>query len=131
MDTSQQKNKALLPGDAIEAIAYLDDQSDFDSIINVQSCYVVNNYASTPQRRYMPAVPHKSCLRIGKVTSFVPITNCNIPDHYYSFADFSVLEIRMRPQKMLTDYIGRIEKNEHTTTRSGKKLKKITIKDER
>ncbi|KAI7749213.1 hypothetical protein M8C21_004497 [Ambrosia artemisiifolia] len=89
-------------GDAIEAIAHIDSQSYFDSIITVQSCYIVNNYISQPQRRYMPAVPHKASIRFGRRASFVPITNCNIPDHYYNFADFKVLEIRMRPQKMLT-----------------------------
>ncbi|KAI7749212.1 hypothetical protein M8C21_004496, partial [Ambrosia artemisiifolia] len=53
-------------GDAIEAIAHIDSQSYFDSIITVQSCYIVNNYISQPQRRYMPAVPHKASIRFGR-----------------------------------------------------------------
>ncbi|MFS7948884.1 hypothetical protein Hanom_Chr06g00565071 [Helianthus anomalus] len=41
--------------------------------------------------RYQPTVPHGAALRIRKRTTFEPIANTNVSDHYYNFATYAAL----------------------------------------
>ncbi|KAD4583998.1 hypothetical protein E3N88_21599 [Mikania micrantha] len=123
-------------GHAIEAAADLSREKDFDSIIDVGSCYMVNNYVAIPCRSYMPAVPHQASLRIGKRATFTPLLNENLPTHYYNFATYIDLPTRMEFPKRLTgfpfiDYIGRVEYVSRIMVRAGKILRKIAIQDDR
>ncbi|MFS7955205.1 putative nucleic acid-binding, replication factor A [Helianthus anomalus] len=107
------------------------EKARLDSIIRIQSCYIVDKYISLDQKTYNPAVPHKACLKLGKRATFVPVFNDQIPDHYYNFATFDELKDRATPPKMLTDYIGRVEDTDNPTTRAGTRLKKVIIQDTR
>ncbi|KAM0016246.1 putative replication protein A, OB [Helianthus debilis subsp. tardiflorus] len=118
-------------GDAIEAVADVTKAEYFDSIIDVQHCYTVDKYVSSPQRQYMPSVPHVASLKIGKRATFTPLLDKDIPNYHYNFATYDDLTPRMNPPKLLTDYIGRIEKVSPIMFRTGKKLRKIIIQDER
>ncbi|KAF5801613.1 putative nucleic acid-binding protein [Helianthus annuus] len=118
-------------GDAIQATAAMGEKARLDSIIRIQSCYIVDKYISLDQKTYNPAVPHKACLKLGKRATFVPVFNDQIPDHYYNFATFDELKDRATPPKMLTDYIGRVEDTDNPTTRAGTRLKKVVIQDTR
>ncbi|KAD4981775.1 hypothetical protein E3N88_18446 [Mikania micrantha] len=117
-------------GDAIEAVADLDHEVYFDSVIVLQTCYIVNNYISVPSRTYMPSVQHEASLRIGKRATFKPLFGKDLPCSYYKFASYNDLEARMEVPKLLTDYIGRIERTSGIIKRAGKTLQKITILDE-
>ncbi|KAL8259396.1 hypothetical protein R6Q59_027349 [Mikania micrantha] len=114
-------------GDAIEAVADLDHEIYFDSVIVLQRCYIVNNYISVPSRTYMSAVQHHACLRIGKRAKFEPLFGKEIPAYYYKFASYNDLEARMKLPRLLTDYIGRIKRTSGIIKRAGKTLQKLTI----
>ncbi|KAF5790424.1 hypothetical protein HanXRQr2_Chr09g0383081 [Helianthus annuus] len=118
-------------GDAIEAVADVTKVEYFDSLINVQHCYTVDKYVSSPQRQYMPSAPHVASLKIRKKATFTPLLDKDIPTYYYNFATYDDLAPRMKPPKLLTDYIGRVEEVSPIMFRSGKKLRKIIIQDER
>ncbi|KAD5317255.1 hypothetical protein E3N88_17201 [Mikania micrantha] len=132
----QEKNPELcylfvdIHGDAIEAVADLDHEVYFDSLIVLQTCYIVNNYISVPSRTYMPSVQHQASLRIGKRATFKPLFGKDLPCYYYKFASYNDLEARMEVPKLLTDYIGRIERTSGIIKRAGKTLQKISILDE-
>ncbi|KAD6453181.1 hypothetical protein E3N88_07886 [Mikania micrantha] len=123
-------------GHAIEAVADLSREKIFDSIIDVGSCYTVNNYVAIQCRSYMPAMPHQASLRIGKRATFTPLLNENLPPHYYNFATYTDLPTRMEFPKRLTgfpfiDYIGRVEDVSRIMVREEKTLRKISIQDDR
>ncbi|XP_035844710.1 uncharacterized protein LOC110938089 isoform X3 [Helianthus annuus] len=120
-----------LHGDAIEAVADVTKAEYFDSLIKVQHCYTVDKYVSSPSRQYMPSVPHVASLKIGKRATFTPLLDKDIPNYHYNFATYDDLAPRMKPPKLLTYYIGRIEEVSPIMYRSGKKLRKIVIQDER
>ncbi|KAL8260742.1 hypothetical protein R6Q59_028695 [Mikania micrantha] len=91
--------------DAIEAVADLDHETYFDSIIVVQNCYTVNMYISVSSRTYMPSVQYESSHRIGKTTSFDPLFGKELPTYYYKSASYNDLESRMEMSKLLTCFI--------------------------
>lgn len=134
------------------------NEGHFEFIINLQSCYTVDKYVSLPATTYMPAVQHRASLKIGKMATFTPLYGKDLPTHYYNFASYTDLPARMKLPKLLTgkitsklqnnfnsrtsylcsqnlcfstDYIGRIENVTEVMKRSGKRLIKITIQDER
>ncbi|MFS7931920.1 hypothetical protein Hanom_Chr04g00361661 [Helianthus anomalus] len=80
------------------------EKARLDSIICIQSCYIVDKYISLDQKTYNPAVPHKACLTLGKRATFVPVFNDQIPDHYYNFATFDELKDRGLHRKCLQVY---------------------------
>ncbi|MFS7981546.1 hypothetical protein Hanom_Chr10g00952261 [Helianthus anomalus] len=91
-----------LLGDAIEAVADVTKAEYFDSLINVQHCYTVDKYVSSPLRQYMPSAPHVASLKIGKRATFTPLLDKDIPNYHYNFATYDDLAPRMKTPKLLT-----------------------------
>ncbi|KAJ0525645.1 hypothetical protein HanRHA438_Chr09g0394731 [Helianthus annuus] len=89
-------------GVAVEAVADVTKAEYFDSLINVEHCYTVDKYVSSPQRQYMPSVPHVASLKIGKRATFTPLLDKDIPTYHYNFATYDDLAPRMKPPKLLT-----------------------------
>ncbi|KAL3633827.1 hypothetical protein CASFOL_022589 [Castilleja foliolosa] len=117
-------------GDCIEATAEVKDIEYFDSIIQLQSCYKVSGYICTSPRTYMATVEHRASLVIGRKAKFDPVTNSNIPTTYFNFATYESIKTRIKDTKLLTDYIGRVEKNYMQSTGTGKLLQKTLLQDE-
>ncbi|KAL3627397.1 hypothetical protein CASFOL_028760 [Castilleja foliolosa] len=65
-----------------------------------------------------------------KKARFDPAPDLSIPDVYFNFATYDALKNRVKNARLLTDYIGRVETNSLRTTRTGKILRKILIRDE-
>ncbi|KAL8223448.1 hypothetical protein R6Q57_018923 [Mikania cordata] len=120
-----------LEGDAIEAIVDSKEEKYFDTIITIQSCYTITKYLSIPSRTYMAVVPHQTSLKIGKRASFEDLLHNDIPTYYYNFTSYNDLGSRLKNHKLLTDYMGRVEKIRTVTTKSGKQLTKILLQDVR
>ncbi|KAI7738920.1 hypothetical protein M8C21_031806 [Ambrosia artemisiifolia] len=98
-------------GDAIEASADADEVEYYDSIIKLSSCYRVTGFICTNRRPYMSTVNHEASLIIGKKAQFDPIPGLDIPTVYFNFATYEQLNDRVKDNKILTDYIGRVESN--------------------
>ncbi|KAL3633809.1 hypothetical protein CASFOL_022571 [Castilleja foliolosa] len=117
-------------GDDIEATAEVKHIEYFDSVINLQSCYKMSGYICTGPRTYMATVDHSASLVIGQKAKFYPVTNPNIPTVYFKFATYETIKTRIKCAKLLTDYIGRVEKNSLRSTSTGKQLQKTRLQDE-
>ncbi|KAL3644190.1 hypothetical protein CASFOL_012122 [Castilleja foliolosa] len=117
-------------GDCIEATAEVKHIEHFDSIIQLLSCYKVSGYIATSPRTYMATVDHPASLVIGQKAIFHPEPDLSIPDVYFNFATYDALKNRIKDARLLTDYIGRVEKNSLRSTRTGKTLRKTLIRDE-
>ncbi|KAL3627245.1 Replication factor A protein 1 [Castilleja foliolosa] len=131
MDIKRQKGRDMLSGDSIEATAEVKRGEHFDSVIQVHSCYKVSGYICVGPKTYMATVNHPASLIIGLKARFELITNSNIPNVYFNFSSYDVLKTRIRDAKILTDYIGRVERNASRSTSTGKVLQKILLQDER
>ncbi|KAL3652345.1 hypothetical protein CASFOL_002026 [Castilleja foliolosa] len=117
-------------GDGIEATAEVKHIEYFDSLIQLRSCYKVNRYICTGARTYMATVEHVASLVIGQKTVFEPVTNLDIPSVYFNFATYETIKTRIKDSKLLTDYIGRVEKNSLRSTSTGIQLRKTLIQDD-
>ncbi|KAL3618739.1 hypothetical protein CASFOL_037401 [Castilleja foliolosa] len=117
-------------GDSIEATAELKHGKHFEPLVQVQSCYKVSGYICTGPRPYMATVEHPASLVIGQKARFKPITNDNIPTEYFNFATYDTIKRRIKDQRLLTDYIGRLERNSQRSTGTGKRLQKTRLQDE-
>ncbi|KAL8258305.1 hypothetical protein R6Q59_030346 [Mikania micrantha] len=118
-------------GDAIEAIIDSNEENYFDIIITVHSCYTISKYLCIPSRTYMAVVPRTTSLKIGKRATFEELLHSDIPTYYFNFTSYNGLKSHMNNHKLLTDYIGRVEKIRTVITKSRKQLTKILIEDER
>ncbi|KAL3652114.1 hypothetical protein CASFOL_001795 [Castilleja foliolosa] len=117
-------------GDCIEAVAEVRHVKHFDSIIKLHCCYRVSGYICTGPRMYMATVDHRASLVIGQKARFDPLTDSDIPTAYFQFATYETIQRRIKETKILTDYIGRVEKNSILSTRTGKQLRKTRTRDE-
>ncbi|XP_076897725.1 uncharacterized protein LOC143551098 [Bidens hawaiensis] len=118
-------------GNAIKAVADVTDESYFDSVISVGSCYRVTDTLTVAAKTYQPAVSHEASLSIGRSVVFTPIQNNNIPTYHFEFASYDQLERHTKEQKQLADFIGRIENVTPIHDRGGKPMRKITLQDDR
>ncbi|KAL8254354.1 hypothetical protein R6Q59_032575 [Mikania micrantha] len=105
-------------GYAIEAVADITKEKHFTSLINIGSTYTVDKYIAIPSRAYMPVVSHRTSLRMGNHTTFVPLLKESLPMYYYAFATYEDLPTRMELPKLLTDYIGQIQNISPPTIRA-------------
>ncbi|KAL8251601.1 hypothetical protein R6Q59_035294 [Mikania micrantha] len=103
-----------IQGDAIEGVADAADTDYFDNLITPQLCYTISGYLTTPSRSSMKTVSHAACITLGKAASFVPLTNANIPYHYYDFADYEMLKTRLNDHRLLTGVL-QLESSSATT----------------
>ncbi|KAL3622755.1 hypothetical protein CASFOL_033363 [Castilleja foliolosa] len=117
-------------GDCIEASAELRHIDHFDSVIQLNSYYKVTEYVCVGPRTYMATVDHAASLVIGQKAKFTPIPGSNIPTFHFNFANYDILKGRIKNPKLLTDYIGRVEKNSLRTTRTGKTIRKTLLRDQ-
>ncbi|KAL3637308.1 hypothetical protein CASFOL_019607 [Castilleja foliolosa] len=117
-------------GDCIEATAEAKQVEYFDSIIRLQSCYMVSEFIVTGPRTYMATVEHVASLVIGRKAKFEPANNLEIPTAYFNFATYDTIKTRINDARLLTDYIGRVETNSLWKTSTGKTLRKTLIQDE-
>ncbi|KAL3627547.1 hypothetical protein CASFOL_028910 [Castilleja foliolosa] len=117
-------------GGCIEASAELRHIEYFDSVIQLNSCYRVTEYVCVGPRTYMATVDHAASLVIGQKAKFTPILGSNIPTFHFNFANYDILQARIKNPKLLTDYIGRVEKNSLRTTRTGKTIRKTLLRDQ-
>ncbi|KAL3639923.1 hypothetical protein CASFOL_014891 [Castilleja foliolosa] len=117
-------------GDCIEATADVKHIEYFDSVIQLQSCYKVTGYICIGPRTYMATVDHPASLVIGQKAKFDRTTNDNIPTAYFNFATYDTIKGRIKDSRLLTDYIGRVEKNSMRPTSTGKNLRKTLLQDE-
>ncbi|MFS8033339.1 putative replication protein A, OB [Helianthus anomalus] len=118
-------------GDAIEEIADLNNQSHFESLITLDSCYNVSDYLSDTTRSYMNVVPQTACIRLGLRTSFLQIDdNTTIPHYYYNFVNYDRLRPHISNHLLLTNYIGRMEKASPILNKAQNNLLKITLQDQ-
>ncbi|KAL3618574.1 hypothetical protein CASFOL_037656 [Castilleja foliolosa] len=117
-------------GDGIEATAEVKHIEHFDSLIQLQSCYKVSDYICTGARTYMATVNHAASLVIGEKAVFELIINADIPRFYFNFATYDTIKRRFKDSKLLTDYIGRVQKNFLCSTQKGKQLRKTKIQDD-
>ncbi|KAM0061823.1 putative nucleic acid-binding protein [Helianthus debilis subsp. tardiflorus] len=115
-------------GDGIEATADGDKIEYFDKIIRLQSCYRVTGYVCTKPRDYMATINHPASLIIGKKEKFVPIESAYIPNIYFGFVSYEVLRGRI---KVLTDFIGRVDRNYLRPTGKISAVRKVVLRDER
>ncbi|KAL3619057.1 hypothetical protein CASFOL_036627 [Castilleja foliolosa] len=69
-------------------------------------------------------------LVIGQRATFTSIPGSDIPTVHFNFADYDTLRGSIKNPKLLTDYIGRVEKNLLRTTGTGKTLRKTLLRDE-
>ncbi|KAD2804143.1 hypothetical protein E3N88_37520 [Mikania micrantha] len=79
----------------------------------------------------MAVVPRTTSLKIGKRATFEELLHSDIPTYYFNFTSYNGLKSHMNNHKLLTDYIGRVEKIRTVITKSRKQLTKILIEDER
>ncbi|KAD5317243.1 hypothetical protein E3N88_17189 [Mikania micrantha] len=91
-------------GYAIEAVADITKEKHFTSLINIGSTYTVDKYIAIPSRAYMPVVSHRTSLRMGNHTTFVPLLKESLPMYYYAFATANNIEITLWGEK--ADAIG-------------------------
>ncbi|KAL3629937.1 hypothetical protein CASFOL_026249 [Castilleja foliolosa] len=117
-------------GDCIEATADFKNIEHFDSVIQLFSCYRVTGHICTGPRTYMATVEHPASLVIGQKATFERITNDAIPTVYFNFATHDTIKGRIKQTKLLTDYIGRVEKNYLQSTTKGMQLRKTLLQDE-
>ncbi|XP_076908755.1 uncharacterized protein LOC143565771 [Bidens hawaiensis] len=116
-------------GCAIEATTSTNNKAHFDSVITIQSCYIIDDYVCLSKRPYMPTVGHDASIRLGMIATFTPSSNNNIPDHYFDFATYNELMPITKLPKRLTDFIGRVIDDKHKPVKSTT-LRKIIIIDE-
>ncbi|KAL3627261.1 hypothetical protein CASFOL_028624 [Castilleja foliolosa] len=117
-------------GDCIEATADVKHIEYFNSAIQLNCCYRVTGHICTGPRAYMATVDHPASLVIGQKARFERITNDAIPIVYFNFATHDTIKGRIKENKLLTDYIGRVEKNYIRSTSKGMELRKILLQDE-
>ncbi|KAL3655100.1 hypothetical protein CASFOL_000886 [Castilleja foliolosa] len=117
-------------GDCIEATAEVQQIEHFDSMIQLQSCYKVTGYVCVAPRSYMATVSHPASLVIGHKAKFQRTTNNEIPTMYFEFATYDMIKRRVKDPQLLTDYIGRVEKNSMRPTRKEMVLRKTMLQDE-
>ncbi|XP_022019498.1 uncharacterized protein LOC110919539 [Helianthus annuus] len=118
-------------GDGIEATADGDKIEYFDKIIRLQSCYRVTGYVCTKPRDYMATINHPASLIIGKKAKFVPIESADIPNIYFGFVSYEVLRGLIKVNKLLTDFIGRVDRNYLQPTGKISAVRKVVLRDER
>ncbi|XP_022004996.1 replication protein A 70 kDa DNA-binding subunit-like [Helianthus annuus] len=78
----------------------------------------------------MATVNHSASLIIGKKARFIPIEGQEIPKFCFGFARYEMLQNRIKNNKVLTDYIGRVDKNYLQPTTTNKILRKVAMTDE-
>ncbi|KAJ0795283.1 putative nucleic acid-binding, replication factor A [Helianthus annuus] len=79
----------------------------------------------------MATVNHTASIVIGRKAKFVPVENPNIPSMCFGFIPYDLLFNRIKNNKVLTDFIGRVEKNYPFTTSKKLILTKVVLRDER
>ncbi|KAJ0930085.1 putative nucleic acid-binding protein [Helianthus annuus] len=79
----------------------------------------------------MATVNHTASIIIGRKAKFVPVKNPNIPSMCFGFIPYDLLFNRIKNNKVLTDFIGRVEKNYPFTTSKKLILTKVVLRDER
>ncbi|KAK1435161.1 hypothetical protein QVD17_00921 [Tagetes erecta] len=89
-------------GDAIEATCEAKDVEHFSNLLEPQKSFKLNGYVSRPARNYMPMVPHKASLLLGRRVTVEPLENSDIPRYYYNFVRYDDLRARKTHPKPLT-----------------------------
>ncbi|KAI7752282.1 hypothetical protein M8C21_012795, partial [Ambrosia artemisiifolia] len=117
-------------GDGIEASADAQEVEYYDSIIRLSSCYRVTGFLCTNHRPYMSTVNHEASLIIGKKTQFISIPDSNIPRVCFNFATYEQLNSRVKDNRILTDYIGRVESNRLQPTTKNIVPRKTMLQDQ-
>ncbi|KAL3627783.1 hypothetical protein CASFOL_029146 [Castilleja foliolosa] len=112
-------------GDCIEVTADAKDIDYFNSMIQLQSCYRVSGYICVGPRSYMATVDHPASLIIGQKAKFNRIEANDIPTSYFNFATYDTLKTRIRNLSLLSDYIGRVEKNGLRPTTQERRYEKL------
>ncbi|KAK9051441.1 hypothetical protein SSX86_028068 [Deinandra increscens subsp. villosa] len=121
----------LLPnGDAIEARYDIKDRH-LDSKIKEDSCYNIDGHVCTDARSSGRVVNHPASILIAKRAKVDAIADRPIPHFYYNFANYEMLEDRVKPEnKLLTDYLGLIETTTNVYRQQSYNLRKIKLLDQ-
>ncbi|PWA42991.1 nucleic acid-binding, OB-fold protein [Artemisia annua] len=101
-------------GSAIQANVQLWDMRQFDSRLQLGSCYKIEHFGYKRTENWQRTLNNPLTLLFGRYTQVVPIQDEGFPDHYFNFAAYNELGRRADTKDYtLTDYIGTIRNIGH------------------
>ncbi|PWA46491.1 nucleic acid-binding, OB-fold protein [Artemisia annua] len=101
-------------GSAIQANVHLWDMRQFDSKLQVGSCYRIERFGCKKTDNWQRTLNNPITLLFGRYTQATPIEDNGFAEHYFRFAAYN--EVGQRPDTRdytLTDYIGVIRNIGH------------------
>ncbi|KAI7748056.1 hypothetical protein M8C21_014847 [Ambrosia artemisiifolia] len=118
-------------GDAIQASVHWMDKDNYDRLINLMSCYILDKYICDEQPIAPRVCPHPASIRMGSNAVLTPVpTPENFPVYCFYFCPYVDLASRAEGnQEYLTDFMAKLEGSTPRTTRDGRQYLRLHLRD--